>query len=168
LELEEDRAAVDLLHRVQAELERGDDAKVSAAATERPEEIVVLVIARSHLLAVCGYDLGPDEVVDAQAHTAREIADPAAEGQAADTGRRDHASGRREPMLVRCVVEDSPRRAALGARSLRSRVDVDCLHGRHVDDDGVVAGPESGDAVTTAANGDRKAVRLRIAHSARN
>ena len=45
LELEEHRAAVDVLDRVQPELERGHDAEVAAAAAERPEQVRVLRLA---------------------------------------------------------------------------------------------------------------------------
>ena len=41
-------AGVDLAVRVQAELHRGDDAEVAAAAAERPEQLGVVVRGRAH------------------------------------------------------------------------------------------------------------------------
>ena len=46
VDLEEHRAAVDRLDRMQPELERRDDAEVPATTAKRPEEIGVLVRAR--------------------------------------------------------------------------------------------------------------------------
>ena len=50
--------------RVQAQLERRDDAEVAAAAAQRPVQVGVLVGARAHAAAVGQHDLGGDEVVD--------------------------------------------------------------------------------------------------------
>jgi len=48
---------------MQAELEGRDDAEVAASATERPEEVLVLVVARHQRSAVGGHDFGRDQVV---------------------------------------------------------------------------------------------------------
>ena len=164
LELEQDRSAVDLAHRVQPELERRDDAEVAAAAADRPEQVVVLVLAGGELRPVGGDDLRRDEVVAGQADAARQVADPAAEREAADAGRRDDPAGRRQPVLVGRVVEGAPGRPALGSRRPLAGIDVDALHADEVDHDGVVARPEPGNAVRASAHGDREPVLARVVH----
>ena len=164
LELEQDRPAVDLAHRVQPELERRHDAEVAATAADRPEQVVVLVLARSELRPVGGDDLRRDEVVAGQADAARQVPDPAAECEAADAGRRDDPAGRRQPVLVGCVVEGAPGRPALRSRRPLAGIDVDVLHADEVDHDGVVARPEPGNAVRSAAHGDWQSVLARVVH----
>src|SRR5436190_24112611 len=48
----EHRTAIDGLDRMQLECERRDDAKISAAAAERPEQIRIFVGVRFYKLAV--------------------------------------------------------------------------------------------------------------------
>ena len=135
LDLEEHRAAVDVLDRVQAELERRDDAEVPAAAAQRPEEILVLPLrCAATRLPVGGDDLRRDEVVAREADAARQVADAAAEREPADAGRGDDASGRREAVGVRRVVEVAPRGAALGASCSRFGIDLHVRHPGEVDD----------------------------------
>src|SRR5256884_6506902 len=55
LHLEEHRAAVDLLHRLQAELERGHHAEVPAAASKGPEQVGVLDRKSTRLNSSHGY-----------------------------------------------------------------------------------------------------------------
>jgi hypothetical protein len=107
VELVEERTAVNLLDRVEPVLERRDDAEVPAAAPQRPEQVLVLAVARSHSAPVGGDDLGGDEVVAGKAEAAGQVAHSAAECEPADARRRDHPGGRREPVLVRRVVEDA-------------------------------------------------------------
>ena len=73
-------------HRMRAELERRNDAEVAAAATQCPEQIRILRGVRSDHDAVGEHDISGQQVVDRQAVLAREIADAAAERQAADAG----------------------------------------------------------------------------------
>ena len=111
------------------------------------------MLARVQLLAVRGDHVGRQQVVEREPETAREVADPAAERQAADAGRRDDAAGGRQPERVRRVVEVTPRRAALHASRLGPRIDLDAPHAGEIDDDTVVDRSEPGHAVTAAAYG---------------
>lgn len=97
---EEQRPAVDVRERVQAKLERRDDAEVPAAAAERPEQILVLALARDER-PIGGDDLGREEVVAREAGPPRQVADAAAEREPAHAGRGHDASGRREAVSVR-------------------------------------------------------------------
>ena len=80
-ELEEHRAAVDRVDRMEAELKRRDHAEVAAPAAERPEQVLVLPFTHREDATVSRHNLGRLEVVDREAGAAREVADPAAEGQ---------------------------------------------------------------------------------------
>jgi hypothetical protein len=59
---------------------------------------------------------------------------------------------------LRLVVDVRPDRAAADGRPPVRRVDADFVHPGEVDHDSVVAGREAGDAVPTAADGDREVV----------
>ena len=82
-------AGVDLGQRVEAELERGDDAEVAAAAAQRPEQLGVVVGVGADELAVGGDELDRGQAVGLQAVAAGEPAHAAAERVAgdADVGR---------------------------------------------------------------------------------
>src|SRR6266849_10679973 len=101
----ERRPAEDRAHLVQSEDEGGDDAEVAAAAPDRPVEIRVLVGARAHGRAVCQHELRLEQVVDRQPALAGQMAEAAAEGEAADAGGRDDPARRREAMLARRAVD---------------------------------------------------------------
>src|SRR4029450_11319617 len=67
LQLEEHGTAVDVLDRLQLELERRHDAEVSASATEGPEQIRVDVLVRYQKPAVRRHDVGRDQIVAGEA-----------------------------------------------------------------------------------------------------
>ena len=152
-QLVEHGPAVDVLDRMQLELERRDDAVVPAPAAERPEEIVVLPVGRVQLPAVRGDHVGRQQVVERQTEPSREVADPATQRQPADAGGRDDAAGGGQPEGVRRVVEVTPRRATLRASRLGARIDLDAPHAGEIDDHTVVDRSEPGHAVTTPAYG---------------
>ena len=135
------------------ELERRDDAEVPAAAAQRPEQVVVLGLARDEP-AVRGDDLGREQVVTREPDAARQVADAAAERQPADAGRRHDAAGRRQAVGVRGVVEHAPGRAALGASLLCVGIDLHVRHAGQVDHDRVVGGAEARNAVAAPAHGE--------------
>ena len=69
-----------------AEQEAGDDAEISPAAAQRPQEVTVLAFAGGREAAVGQHHVGLDEIVAGQAILTREVAVPAAKGQAGDSG----------------------------------------------------------------------------------
>ena len=79
--------------RVQRELERGDDAEVAAAASQRPEQIGVFVGGRPDDAALGGDHLGGQKVVDGEPVFAHEKADAAAKREPGDTGVAHDAAG---------------------------------------------------------------------------
>ena len=85
VELEEHRSAVDVLDRAEPELEGRDDAEVAAAAADRPVEVGVVLLAGDVEGPVAGDHVGAEQVVERETEPAGEVADAAAQGQAADT-----------------------------------------------------------------------------------
>ena len=158
LDRPERRPADDRAHLVQPEEERGDDAEVAAAAPDRPVQIGVLVGARAHALAACQHELRLEQVVDREPALAGQVADAAAEGEAADPGGRDDPARRREPVLVRRPIDFAPGAAAADPDGAGLRIDLDVLQRREVDDDAVVARSQAGAVVAAAADGQEQVV----------
>ena len=82
---------------------------------------------------------GAQQSVAGEAELRGQVADPAAEREAGDPGRADHASRGDEAVGLRRAVEVEPGRAALRAGDTGARVDVDPRHQREVDHEPVVA-----------------------------
>ena len=150
--------------RVQAVLERRDDAEVPAAAAHAPEQIRVVVLAGGDELAVRSDEVDGEQVVDRRAVLAHQPADPAAERQAGDAGVRDDAADRGEPEELCLAVELAPQHARLGARRPRCRVDADALHRRQVDHEPAVAERMPADPVATGAHRDEQIALARVAN----
>ena len=127
LDAPERRAGDDRADLVQAERERRDDAEVAAAAADRPEQVGVLVLARADALAARQDDLRLEQVVDREAALAGQVAEAAAEREAADAGGRDDPAGRGEAVLVGRGVDLAPGAAAADPDGPRLRVDLDSL-----------------------------------------
>src|SRR3546814_2335757 len=70
----EDRAGIDHIDRMSPEQEARDHAKVPAAATQRPEQIGVALLAGGRDRAVRQHHVGLEQVVDGETAFAREIA----------------------------------------------------------------------------------------------
>ncbi len=136
--LEQHRSAVDRRHRRQLELQRGHHTEVATATAQRPEQVLVLLLAGDQELPVRGHHVGRDQVVAGQPETAIQVPDPAAEREPADTGGRDDAAGRRQPEGVRGCVEVAPGRAAAGPRGPADRVHPDVAHPAQVGDNAIV------------------------------
>jgi len=89
--------------RVQLELERRRDAEIAAAASDRPEQVVVLGLAGPHRPAIGGDHVGREQVVDGQPISAGQVADAAAQCETADAGGRDDPAGCRLTIGVGCI-----------------------------------------------------------------
>ena len=150
VELVEEQPDVDVLDRVQLELERGDHPEVAAAASQRPEQVLVLPGAGRAHLAVGGDHLGREQVVETEAVAPGQVADPAAQGEPGDAGSGNDPTGGGQPVGVRGVVEVPPGGPASGAGRLGGWVDVHVPHQRQVDDHPAVVGTEAGGAVPAA------------------
>ena len=83
------------------------------------------------------------------------MADAAAESETADTGARNHSSGCRQSVQLGGSVEVLPGGASTRERPPRINVNLNVVHLRKVDDDPVVTGGKSGNAVRAATYRDR-------------
>ena len=153
VELVEEDPDVDVVDRVQRELEGGDDPEVAAAAAQRPEQLRVLLPAGHPDLSVGGDHVRGDQVVHSEAVAAVQVADPAAQGQPADPGGGHDPARGGQTVGVRGVVDVSPGRAAGHAGPPGGRVDAHVPHRRQVDHQPAVVGAEPGSAVAAAAHG---------------
>ena len=158
LERPEGRPGLDDRDRMGAELERGDDAEVAAAAADRPEQVGVLVRARAGLGAVGEDHVRLEQVVDREPVLAAQVPDPAAEREPADAGRGDDPGGRREPVLVGGRVDLVPGAAAAGPDRAARRVDLDRVQAGEVEHDAVVDDAEAAAVVAAAAHGEQQVV----------
>ena len=61
------RAGANHLNRMRLEQKRSDDAEVSAAAANRPEQVAVLARAGDHEASIGQYHIGREQIVDRQA-----------------------------------------------------------------------------------------------------
>ena len=143
LERPEGRAGDHGADRVQPEPERSDDAEVAAAAAESPQQVGVLLLACLDHAAVGQDHVRLEQVVDREAAPAGQVAQPAAKGQAADSGGGDDPAGGGHPERVRCVVDVAPYTAALHVDDAVLGIDPDTLHLREVDDQAVVHASET-------------------------
>src|SRR5947209_19768034 len=81
-------------HGMNAELERGDDAKIAAPAANGPKEVFIFVRAGWEQMAFRGDDIGRKEIIEGATVFADHPAKPAAEGETTDaSGADEPASG---------------------------------------------------------------------------
>jgi hypothetical protein len=149
---------------VDREPERGDDAEVAAAASQRPEQIWVFVGGRPDNAALGGDHLGGKQVVDGQSMFAHEEPDAAAEGEPGDACVADDAAGGGQAVGLRLVVDVAPQSPTLHPGRATGGVDPHGPHRREVDDDPVVAHRGAGHVVAPAPYGDLQVVVAREAH----
>ncbi len=140
--------------RVRAELEARDHPEVTAAAAQRPEQVLVLAGARSHHAPVGQHHLGRPQRIDRQAVMAHQPAHAPAEGEAADAGVRDLPGRHGEAVLLRRGVQLSQQRAAAGPDDPALGVDVDRVQPPQVDAERAVAHRPARHRVAAGADGE--------------
>lgn len=146
------------VHRVQPEVERGDDAEVPATAAQRPEQVRVLGLARGDETAVGEHDVRGQQIVHRQTVLAGQVAVTAAEGEASDARCRHDAGGGGEAEGVCGMVEIAENTAAAHPGGLRGGVDAHPAHRRQVDGDAVVHQTQARAAVSAAPYGEFETV----------
>ena len=127
LEREEHRSGVELVDRVDGELDRGHDAEVAAAAAQRPEQVGVVLGVGAHERPVGGHELERGHGVRLQAVLAREPAHAAAERVAGDPDVRRGAVQPGEPVGREPRGDAVPLDARADPDALRAGVDADLL-----------------------------------------
>ena len=156
LDLVRQQAAEQPADRMELEREVDDHSKVATAASERPEQVVVLGLARMHDVTARRHDGCCDQVVERQPVETDEMPDPAAERQTGHAGIAEGAARRREAMAQTRGIEVLPERAAATRCCPLFRIDDDAAHQSQVDDERAVAHAVPGNAVAAAAHRDRQ------------
>jgi hypothetical protein len=142
LEREEHHARVQLLERVDRELDRRDHAEIAVAAAQRPEQVGLHRGVRADVAAVGEHELDRRDAVGLQAVLAGQPAHAAAERVAGD------ADVRRRAVQARQAVGGEARRDAVpldpraDADPLGAWIDVDLLERADVQQQGVLHAAE--------------------------
>ena len=137
---------------MQAVLERGDHAEVTAAAAERPEQVCVLSLRGAHDLPVRRHELHRHEAVDREAERALQVPDASAERQPADARVDEGPTCAGQPERLGRGVVLLPGRTTSGDRHALPGVDMDRAHAAEVSDDGGVPDAMAGHAVPAASH----------------
>jgi hypothetical protein len=137
---------------MQPVLEPGRHPEVAAAAAQRPKQVRMRLGVDVQQLAVGGHDLGGQQVVDGEAVLADQVANAAAEGDAAEPDRAGVTEPGRQPVGARRGGVLARGQACLCPSGAPFGVDVQRLHGRQVQHDPAVGGAVPGEAVTAAAD----------------
>src|SRR5690606_15012732 len=106
--------------------------------------------------ATGGHDPDREQVVDAHTELAPDVAEPATEREAGDTRLRDVAGRRHEIVLLGGVVDIGEGCAALYVGNSGLGININTPHQRAIDDDAIVDGAESSDAMTAPAHRNRQ------------
>jgi hypothetical protein len=113
----------------------GHDAKVAAAATQRPEQVLLMVVGRDDDAAVREHDLRGEQIVEGQPEAADQRAVAAAQGEARHADAADRARHRREAERIgHCEHVRGPR-TARNSRRAAVGVDDHVVHAAQVDHD---------------------------------
>lgn len=137
---------------MQAKSKSGHHAEAAGAATQRPEEIGVLLGVCDNASSIGQHDIGFEQVVDRQTCASHQPTDAPAQGVTANTRGRDEAAGGRESVRLGRLIDIAPQSAAFDPRNARLRIDLDAIQGGEVQHQGVVAHGKSGDIVAPAAH----------------
>ena len=151
---------------VQAERELGDHAEVAAPATQRPEQLGVLVARCACDRSVGKDDLDRLEVVHRPAEATGEVSEAATQRQPGDAGERDEAERRREAVLLGRPIDVAEEGAGLDAREPRARIHLDRVLAGHVERHAAVGQREAGDVVSSTPDRQLDAVLRDEAHGA--
>ena len=144
-----------------AVFDRGDDAEISAAAAQAPQEVRVLLFRRAQEVAVRGDDVEGERIVAGEAEAPAEPAEAAAEREARGAGVRDDARGGRKSKRGAFMVELPEQGPAVHIGARRFRFDAHALHGLQVDDESAIAGRLARNAVAAGADRGEQLVLAR-------
>ena len=150
----EDAAVEGAAERVEPEVEPGDDPEVPAGATDAPEQLGLLGLARPDDAAVGGDELDRGDAVERETEPSLQPADATAERQSGDAGVAHDADRAHEPVRLPRDVELAQQRAAVRVRHPSRRVHLDPAHRGQVDDEAIVHARVAGRTVPTRPDGD--------------
>jgi hypothetical protein len=108
--------------------------------------------------AIGRHDIHRPNGVTRPSKAARQIAKPATDRQAGDTGRGHKPHGRRESVKLRLAIDITEEAASFHAGGAGLRIDANASRSRHVEREPVVADRQSRYVVTTALDRKGKAM----------
>ena len=144
---------------MQPELELGDHAEISAAATDGPEQVGVVAWTGAQDPTVSDDDLGGQQIVDGQPGLAAQPPHTPAEGQSAHTGMTHQARRYREAMGLGRGIEVAQQRTTLNPCCLAFGVHDNTIERAQIDDQTVIANRMTRETVRTTTNGNRQSQR---------
>jgi hypothetical protein len=147
-------AAEDHVEGVRSVFERRHYAEVSAATSDRPEQLRVVVVTGGDDATIREDDFGRFEVVDCHPVLAHEPANASSECEPGDPRRGDDSTGRGQAVHAGGAVVLVPRHASLRTHTPSRGIDMCAAHRREVDHEPTVGCREPCDVVTTAAHRD--------------
>ena len=109
-------------------LEARHDAEIPATTSDGPEKILVLAFARVPKVSIRGHDVHGEEIVDGHAVLAAEPAEPTAQRESGDAGRRVDSERGRKTEGLRFPIEIAERRAGFDLGGFRNGIDPDGFH----------------------------------------
>src|ERR1700757_2929155 len=118
---------------MQLERKRRDDAEVSAAAAKRPVQVGIFIGVGFNKIAIGQYNIGREEVIDAQSVFTREVSHSTPQSQPANTGCGNDSAWRRKPKHMRRVIDVAPCAPAADSDSARLRIDKRIFYRAEVD-----------------------------------
>ena len=153
----------DRVDLVQPELERADHAEVAPAATDRPEQLGVLLGGRPPQPAVGRSHLGGGQVVDAQPELAAQPSHAAAQGEPSDAGVADQPGRDGQTVGLSRGVQVGEQGPAADLGALRRRVHGHRVEQAQVDHQAAIAHGRARRVVGAAAHGYLQVMLLRVA-----
>jgi hypothetical protein len=139
---------------VQVEGEPGDNAEVGTGATDRPEQVGILMAVGGADLAVRSDDLDLLEVVDRPTEPTRQVSQAAAEGQAADANLGYEAEHSCQPVLLRRAVDVLEQTPGPDVRDLGMVIDGNVAHAGQVERQAALGDRGPGEVVAPALDGE--------------
>ena len=152
----------DLVH---PEREGHHDPEVPAAPAEGPEQVGLGCLAGRHQPAVREHDVGRHQVVDRKSETSGDVADAAAQSQAADPSGADDPARHRHAERHGRVVDVRPLAATVDPDEVLVRLDRRRAHRTEVDHERIVGNPEPAGVVSAASDCQVDAVLAGEAHA---
>jgi hypothetical protein len=149
----QEHPADDPVQGVEPELQPGGDPEVAAAAADGPEQVRVALVVDLEDLAVGGDELGGEQAVDGQPVLADQVADPAAQGQAADADRGGVAEPGDQPVRLHRGGVGPGGEAGLGPGGAGLGIDLDGGQLREVEHDPALGEAVAGGAVAAGPHG---------------
>src|SRR5262245_61526171 len=108
---------------MRTELEARHHSEVATAAAQSPEQLGIVLVARSYDAPVRGHHVGGDQVVAPKALRMPQPTVTTSGGEPADAGRRHDSEGNREPVPLRSNVDVADHRAAAGTHHAAPHID---------------------------------------------